>query len=79
MRHPHVLMEHDLETRVHRRVHKRAHTMVPWAPAVPPEEPCSAPGGDPALTLEVSDVSWWDVQGADGAVALEMSQWPQAV
>ena len=78
MRYPHVLREHDLETRVHRREPMCVHIMVPWAPAVLPEEPCSAPGGAPALLLEVSGVSWWDVQGADGAVALEMSQRPQA-
>ena len=93
MRYPHVLREHDLETRVHRREPMCVHIMVPWAPAVLPEEPCSAPGGAPtvlleepcsapggapALPLEVSGVSWWDVQGADGAVALEMSQRPQA-
>ena len=67
IRHPHVLTEHDPETRVHRRVHKRAHTMVPWAPAVPLEEPplctwmspLSAPGGAPALPLEEPALCPW--------------------
>ena len=52
MRYPHVLREHDLETRVHRREPMCVHIMVPWAPAVLPEEPCSAPGGAPTVLLE---------------------------
>ena len=33
----------------------------------------------PCRALEVSSISWWDIRGADGAVALELSQRPQAV
>ena len=52
--------------------HTRVHT--PWR-----REPLPCPRRRSCRALEVSSISWWDVRGADGAVALELSQRPQAV
>ena len=77
MRYPHVLREHDLETRVHRREPMCVHIMVPWAPAVLPEEPCSAPGGAPALPLEEPPLCSWRSAAFPGGTSRELTGlWP---